>query len=1444
MMSQIKSELSAVSQDTAVGLDPHYSQANLKATIQNLNKRGARVPIIAPWRPPLPIIPSLSHTIKPTTRSHKVKSIPQSDLQVAFINIRGLKNRLDRVNEYLVANPNVLVMIITETWLLPGEGSPRFQAAEAAVDARCPKLPGMSRGNGGIIILVRQGIKYKVHRIDPVVSIIETCDLRIAGCYFAPLTPANKPKEPLIKQEWSILEGEAMINKNLIILGDINAHGLQEEKTSNPRGNWLKALLKKSPLYRVQPTKGKWTTFTGDGRGINDHLFIPKVDNNIQCSLSIDEDNHMGGSDHRLLEVAVTIPEEIQQIHRYRYNLRHLQEYPRQFHDALQLQPPLAILEAATATATMWVNNHHHTTHNERQQLIDESWQAIKQWIEDALSRSCGKVKIQATSRKHFLTTKMNKVRIEWDQAIKLAQEATDLGQPGAVLKELWLRVGALSKWWTKRLQRRRAVVFSKVVDLLHTDPSGFQRMISRIKTKDTRSKGKCKLEAENMPTHSTHFSSTFGGYPTGQSIEVNEDILHQTDPRGDRIIHQVIRYKTSEEEMMKSIIKQLPNGKAAGLDDLAGEIWKLVGSKLESRAVLQTLFELCDTLSTTPTEWKISKIIPIYKNKGDELDIANYRPIALTQVIRRIYEQLLERMLAGVEQQLCSTQGGFRPNRSTYDQILILHEIICRFKHLCTIFLDIKAAYDTIDRRILWTRMAVEFNISLPIITRLRELFDSNEAFLVIQGTMSSGIKLLRGLLQGSSLSPLLFNIFINSLIVELHKQPKVSIGGLLLNNLFFADDVALLALNNFSANKLSSTAYSWAIRNGIEYALNKCKVVASKGSWKIKMNGVQLQQEDEYKYLGIYFNSNGIDFVKSTSDRAQSCLQMTRFMNSKGMNLRGWRLQQSISVYKSFLRPIMEYGLGLTILPSGVLNTLQLVQNEALRRILNGTKTTSVMALHVITSIPSIADRNQELNGRYFNILLNGSKKDLPVGHFFRSLYQEKASLYKRSLISLFKKSSKWSKEVYFNSMPPLQDIRRARLADLDKNQANSRDQTSKRLPPPTLQRYNHLLKHGWKLPRVILNELYSYKLNKIPRRACLVCGRSTSLMHLLICGEMKEALETIMKENNIDISESNLQERYILDKILWKLDTSKETPLHIYQQVGEQILVAKSKILLDQFKSNDEFDDDDNDPMDELNIQLQKKGKPKIQIRKAITDPRISKSTPHSNQPSHDIDQLLSKSDETLILQLDEIRYRVHDLRSISGSNWLNGESIDIYFRLLQRFSDARDTTKELFLGSDLMTSLRSGGDYNYSNIKRWLRRYNLGNYDRVYIPTNIRGNHWVLIILQPRLKQASYFDSKISMADSARHESMIRQLIQDEMCTKLSMTEDLILLEIQQWTWQTPYCIQQSNNNDCGVFVCSNAETFMLNISPIDPSLTDKRVSIMSCILNKEFIPLSE
>ena len=148
--------------------------------------------------------------------------------------------------------------------------------------------------------------------------------------------------------------------------------------------------------------------------------------------------------------------------------------------------------------------------------------------------------------------------------------------------------------------------------------------------------------------------------------------------------------------------------------------------------------------------------------------------------------------------------------------------------------------------------------------------------------------------------------------------------------------------------------------------------------------------------------------------------------------------------------------------------------------------------------------------------------------------------------------------------------------------------------------------------------------------------------------------------MKENNIDISESNLQERYILDKILWKLDTSKETPLHIYQQVGEQILVAKSKILLDQFKSNDEFDDDDNDPMDELNIQLQKKGKPKIQIRKAITDPRISKSTPHSNQPSHDIDQLLSKSDETLILQLDEIRYRVHDLRSISGSNWLNGES----------------------------------------------------------------------------------------------------------------------------------------------------------------------------------------
>lgn len=109
------------------------------------------------------------------------------------------------------------------------------------------------------------------------------------------------------------------------------------------------------------------------------------------------------------------------------------------------------------------------------------------------------------------------------------------------------------------------------------------------------------------------------------------------------------------------------------------------------------------------PQEWQEALIQPIH-NKGDPKSIANYRPISLTENLRKLYERSLQGTITNaINQSLHKSQGGFRQKRSTIDQIASLNEeILQRSRKLggrwpVTAYLDIKAAYDTVHRPTLW---------------------------------------------------------------------------------------------------------------------------------------------------------------------------------------------------------------------------------------------------------------------------------------------------------------------------------------------------------------------------------------------------------------------------------------------------------------------------------------------------------------------------------------------------------------------------------------------------------------------------------------------------------------------------------------------------------------------------------------------------------------------
>jgi hypothetical protein len=79
-------------------------------------------------------------------------------------------------------------------------------------------------------------------------------------------------------------------------------------------------------------------------------------------------------------------------------------------------------------------------------------------------------------------------------------------------------------------------------------------------------------------------------------------------------------------------------------------------------------------------------------------------------------------------------------------------------YKGLINVFLDMRAAYDTVDRRLLWTPLVKKFGFPVEIVRVIRSLFDSNKSFLLIGDVKSGGIENQRGQPQGSALSPTLF--------------------------------------------------------------------------------------------------------------------------------------------------------------------------------------------------------------------------------------------------------------------------------------------------------------------------------------------------------------------------------------------------------------------------------------------------------------------------------------------------------------------------------------------------------------------------------------------------------------------------------------------------------------------------------------------------------------
>ena len=117
--------------------------------------------------------------------------------------------------------------------------------------------------------------------------------------------------------------------------------------------------------------------------------------------------------------------------------------------------------------------------------------------------------------------------------------------------------------------------------------------------------------------------------------------------------------------------------------------------------------------------------MVPFYKGSGSYHDCDNYRAIAVMPPMAKLFMSVLNTRLEKISNDAelrAETQAGFRAKHSTEDLVLVLQSVVQHSvrtgSSLALCFVDIKKAYDSVQRLQLWGILSSELGIDPNIVS------------------------------------------------------------------------------------------------------------------------------------------------------------------------------------------------------------------------------------------------------------------------------------------------------------------------------------------------------------------------------------------------------------------------------------------------------------------------------------------------------------------------------------------------------------------------------------------------------------------------------------------------------------------------------------------------------------------------------------------------------
>ena len=366
---------------------------------------------------------------------------------------------------------------------------------------------------------------------------------------------------------------------------------------------------------------------------------------------------------------------------------------------------------------------------------------------------------------------------------------------------------------------------------------------------------------------------------------------------------------------MVKRVITNLYLSKASGHDCIPVVVLK--NCEPELSYILAELFNKCFKESCFPDCWKISSMVPVFKNVGERSTAKHYRPVSFLSVVSKVFEKLVNNRIVDHLEKcglFSDFQYGFRSSRSTADLLTVVSDRIARAfnRSVATqaVALDISKVSDRVWHAGLLQKLK-SYGISGRTFGFLSSFLSNRRLRVVLDGKSSQEYPVNAGAPQGSILSPTLFLLYINDVPDDV-----------ICDIVIYADDTTLYSKCDQASDlwqqfELASEIESdlrdtvdWGRRWLVNFNAGKTQLVSfdrsnNTGAIDVKIDGSVFEGKSSFKTLGLTFSSKLdwgsyiISIAKTASKKIGALIRLMTFLSP----------DVALYLYKSTIRPCMEY-------------------------------------------------------------------------------------------------------------------------------------------------------------------------------------------------------------------------------------------------------------------------------------------------------------------------------------------------------------------------------------------------------------------------------------------------------------------------------------------------------------------------------------------------------